>query len=317
MRALVQESHLLPSDFVIPLFVVEGVKQKQVIPGFPGVFRFSRDLLIKEAERLHAQGILAIALFPMVERALKDEKGSEAISQDNLMARAIADLKRELPDLLVIADVALDPYTTHGHDGIVNAQGEVLNDETVEQLVHMALVLAQVGVDIVAPSDMMDGRIGAIRKGLDGAGYAHVGILSYAAKYASALYGPFRSAVQSTLQFGDKRGYQLNPGNRREALLEGKLDEEEGADMLLVKPALFYLDVIAALKKETHIPVGAYLVSGEYAMVMAAHEQGHLDGPSVLHEALLAIKRAGADFIVTYALPQLAQNFPTLYTHRA
>ncbi len=314
IRDLVQETHLRTGDLIVPLFVVEGTAQKQAIPKFPGIFRFSIDVLLKEAENLHKQGILAVALFPMMDASLKDSIGSMAQREDCILNRAIAALKRRLPNLLLISDVALDPYTSHGHDGIVNEKGEVLNDETVEYLVQMALLQARAGADFVAPSDMMDGRVRAMRDALDREGFSQVGILSYAAKFASKLYGPFREAVQSSLQFGDKKGYQLNPANRREALLEASLDENEGADLLLVKPALYYLDVLSALKAQSRVPVGAYHVSGEYAMVMAAHEQGVLDAPAVFWEALLSIKRAGADFIITYAYPQIAHYLAKNFT---
>jgi len=300
IRALVQETRLHPSDFVAPLFVVEGEEEQQPVPSMPGICRYSVDLLLKEAERLCEKGIGAVDLFTVVPPEYKDRCGSEAVRQGNLLQRAIAALKREFPELCVMADIALDPYTDHGHDGIVDADGRVLNDETVALLAEMALGCAEAGVDIVAPSDMMDGRVAAIRRALDGAGFCDVGILAYAAKYASAFYGPFRDALNSAPQFGDKKSYQMNPANRREALLECRLDELEGADMLLVKPALAYLDVISELRRRTELPIGAYHVSGEYAMVMAAAEKGWLDAEKVFEESLLAIKRAGADFILTY-----------------
>lgn len=271
----------------------------------PHVFRYSIDEMLKEAERLYAQGIRVILLFPVVDRLLRTLGAEEAWNPEGLLARSIRALKRHLPDVCVMADVALDPFTSHGHDGLANERGEILNDETVTCLVKMALMQAESGVDFVAPSDMMDGRIQAIRKGLDEAGYTHVGILAYSAKYASSLYGPFREALQVSLGFGDKKSYQLNPANVREALLEAELDEKEGADILMVKPALFYLDVIARLRQKTLRPIAAYHVSGEYAMVMAAHEKGFLDAPKIFFEAFLALRRAGADLIFTYAVQQV------------
>lgn len=266
----------------------------------PGIHRLSVDLLLQEAELLHAQGIPAVALFPVVEPLLKDEEGSEGWNPDSLIVKAIQVLKKELPSLCVIADIALDPFTSHGHDGIVK-QEEIDNDLTLEALVKQAVCYGDAGCDIVAPSDMMDGRVGAIRKVLN----PHVGILSYTAKYASAFYGPFRSAIGSKLAFGDKKTYQMNPANKREAVREALLDEAEGADMLMVKPALPYLDVISTIKEKTTLPVGAYHVSGEYTMVMAAAEKGFINAELALYESLISIKRAGADFIFTYAAPQV------------
>jgi len=266
----------------------------------PGIHRLSIDLLTKEAEILHAQGIPAVALFPAVDPLLRDEEGSEGWNPDSLITRAIQALKKEIPSLCVIADVALDPFTSHGHDGIIN-NNLIDNDLTLEALVKQAVCYSEAGCDIVAPSDMMDGRVGVIRNALDD----QVGILSYTAKYASAFYGPFRKAIGTSLSFGDKKTYQMNPANRREALREALLDEEEGADMLMVKPALPYLDVLMEIKKKTSLPVGAYHVSGEYAMVMAAAEKGYLNAEQTLYESLISIKRAGADFIFTYAAPQV------------
>lgn len=301
MRTLVEETSLSPSDFVVPLFVVPGEQRREPIASMPGVQRLSGDELVKEATRLHSLGILAVALFPVVPYPQKDPQGSGALDEKGVIPVCVQKLKRALPSLCVITDVALDPYTTHGHDGILGVAGDVRNDETVERLAQMALVHARAGADFVAPSDMMDGRVGAIRKVLDGNLHCDTGILSYTAKYASSLYGPFREALGSSLQQGDKKSYQMNPANSREALLEATLDEEEGADILMVKPALFYLDVIAKLRAHTQLPICAYHVSGEYAMVMAAHERGMLDARSVFREALLSIKRAGADMIFSYA----------------
>lgn len=288
------------SDLIVPLFIIEGKGGREPIKSMPGIHRLSIDILIKEAELLHAQGIQAVALFPAIDPLLRDEEGSEGWNPDSLVMRAIQALKKEIPSLCVIADVALDPFTSHGHDGIV-INGLIDNDLTLEALVKQAVCYSEAGCDFVAPSDMMDGRVGIIRKVLDD----QVGILSYTAKYASAFYGPFRNAIGTSLSFGDKKTYQMNPANRREALREALLDEEEGADMLMVKPALPYLDVLMEIKEKTSIPVGAYHVSGEYAMVMAAAEKGYLNAEQALYESLISIKRAGADFIFTYAAPQV------------
>lgn len=303
IRSLIQETILSPADLVAPFFVIEGSGKREPISALPGIERLTIDQLIFEAKVLHAKGVPAIALFPFIDPSLKNEEASEALNPNGLIPRAIREIKKEIPTLCLISDIALDPYTSHGHDGIVD-RGVILNDETVEILVQMSLLYAACGADYVAPSDMMDGRIGAIRKALPN----EVGIISYAAKYASSLYSPFREAVGSKLAFGDKKTYQLNPANRREALLEAALDEEEGADMLMVKPALFYLDVIAKMREATNLPICAYHVSGEYAMVMAAHEKGILDAEAVFREALLSIKRAGADFIFSYATSMLIHS---------
>ena len=305
VRLLVQETILRPHDFVAPFFLIPGENQKRAIPSMPGIDRLSVDLILKEAEKLHAKQVPAIALFPVLEKEKKDPKGSYALDEKGIIPQAVALLKKEIPSLCIITDIALDPFTTHGHDGVVGEKGEVLNDPTIEILSQMALIHAQAGVDFVAPSDMMDGRVGAIRKELDRKSFSDVGILSYTAKYASSLYTPYRDAVGSALQFGDKKSYQLNPANSREAILEALLDQEEGADMLMVKPALFYLDVIALMRANSKLPICAYHVSGEYAMVMAAHERGFCDASQVFYEALLSIKRAGADFIFSYALPHI------------
>ena len=301
LRKMVQETSLSASDLVVPIFIVEGEKRREPIPSMPGIERISIDLMVQEASDLHERGIQSIALFPVIARELRSDTAEEAWNPEGLLARAIRQVKREVPGLCIMADVALDPFTSHGHDGLANEKGDILNDETIECLIRMSLMQAEAGIDFVAPSDMMDGRIGEIRKGLDRAGYETVGILAYSAKYATSLYGPFRDALQVKLAFGDKRTYQMDPANAREALLEAQLDEEEGADILMVKPALFYLDVIAKLRERTHRPIAAYHVSGEYSMVMAAHQNGWLDAEKVFCEALLSIKRAGADLIFTYA----------------
>jgi porphobilinogen synthase len=285
IRALVEETNLRPADLVAPFFLLPGEKRKDPIATLPGVARLSLDHVLREAEALHRQGIPAIALFPVIDPDLKDAEGNETLNGEGLIPQAIRQLKKEIPSLCVIADVALDPYTSHGHDGIADDRGHIVNDATVEVLAKMAVVLAQAA--------------------LDQQGFSSVGILSYTAKYASSLYAPFREALGSTLKFGDKKTYQMNPANSREALREARLDVAEGADMLMVKPALLYLDVIAKLKEATDIPICAYHVSGEYAMVMAAHEKGYLNASKVFFESLLSIKRAGADFIFTYAVPDV------------
>lgn len=309
IRGLVQETHLHPSQLVVPLFIVEGKSQQQSISSMPGIFRYSLDLLLKEIQTLYQLGIRAVDLFCYVPAEKKDEHGSEAIKSDNLLQQAIRLIKQEFPDMCLMVDIALDPFTTHGHDGVLNGQGIVDNDATLLVLGQMSVLAAEAGADIVAPSDMMDGRVAYIRAVLDQAGFTSVGILSYAAKYASAFYGPFREALNSAPRFGDKKGYQLNPANSREAILECQLDEWEGADMLLIKPALPYLDIIAKVREVTTLPLGAYHVSGEYAMVMAAAQNGWIDAKRVFEECLISIKRAGADFILTYAAKQVAEAF--------
>ena len=303
IRALVQETYLKPEDFVVPFFLIEGAGKKESIPTMPGIYKYTPDLLLKEALALHKKGIPAIALFPSFVKGLKDDRGSLALDAEGLIPKTLALLKKEIPSLCLIADVALDPYTSHGHDGIANAKGEIINDETVEILSRAALLYATSGADFVAPSDMMDGRVEKIRKILDQNHLTETGIISYTAKYASSLYGPFRDALGSSLKFGDKKSYQMNPANIREAILEASLDEAEGADALMVKPAGFYLDVIAKLKENFSLPICAYQVSGEYAMIRAGEEKGMLDANKVFYESLLSIKRAGADFIFTYAAP--------------
>lgn len=305
IRNMVRETHLSPHDLVAPLFLIDGEKKKVPIESMPGVERLSIDLAVKEAKELHERGIQSIALFPVIEPGLKSGEAKEAWNEEGLLARAIREIKFAMPTLCVIADVALDPFTTHGHDGFVNEKGEILNDETIDCLIQMSLMQAAAGVDFVAPSDMMDGRVGAIREALDERGYENVGILAYSAKYASALYGPFRDALKVRLGFGDKKTYQMDPANCREALFEAALDEEEGADILMVKPATLYLDVITRLRDQTKRPIAAYHVSGEYAMVMAAHQAGWLDAGKVFYETLLSIKRAGADLIFTYAIKHI------------
>lgn len=308
IRKMVQETRLFSSDLVVPLFIVAGIQKRLSIPSMPGIEKFSIDCAIGEVREFYERGIQAIALFPAIDPRLRTKKGEEAWNPNGLLSDAIREIKKAIPQICIIADVALDPFTSHGHDGLIDEKGNVLNDETVECLVRIALMQAEAGVDIVAPSDMMDGRVMAIRRALDEAGFGSVSILSYSAKYASALYGPFRDALQVQLQWGDKKSYQMDPSNWREALLEAHLDEREGADILMVKPALFYLDVIAKLREQTMRPIAAYHVSGEYAMAMAAHQKGWLDAPHVFCEALIAIKRAGADIIFTYAAKQVLEQ---------
>ena len=311
LRRMVRETRLSVDQLVAPLFVVEGQGIRQEVPSMPGQYRLSIDELVREARALHALGIPAVALFPALNDAQKTPDGREALNPDGLYPRAIRAVKDAVPELLVITDIALDPYSSDGHDGIVQA-GRILNDETVEILARMAVVQAEAGADIVAPSDMMDGRVGAIRRALDEAGFVDVAILSYTAKYASAFYGPFRDALDSAPRHRpgvppDKKTYQMDPANAREALRELRLDLEEGADMVMVKPALPYLDVIYRVKQAADVPVAAYHVSGEYAMLKAAALNGWLDEKAAVLEALTAIARAGADVILTYFAKQVAQ----------
>ena len=291
-----------PSDLIAPVFLSKGENVKEAIPTMPDSYRLSIDLAIREAKTLYSKGIPAIALFPAVELKLKTPDGRESYNSDGLIQDAIRRIKDSVPEIGLIADVALDPYTTHGHDGLVSKEGNILNDETIDILVHQSLSQAKAGVDIVAPSDMMDGRVAAIRTALDSHGFEEVKILAYSAKYASAFYGPFRDAVGSAKNIGSqgKKSYQMDPGNSREAMREVALDIAEGADMVMVKPGMPYLDVVRRVKDEFKVPVYAYQVSGEYAMHMAAFQNGWLDQDKVMMEALLAFKRAGADGILTY-----------------
>lgn len=311
IRALVQETRLYLSDLIYPLFIVEGDAIKDPISSLPGVFRFSIDMLLREVEKTTELGIQALALFPVIEKSLKNLDGTESCNPNGVLPRAVRTLKKEFPHLCLISDVALDAYTSHGHDGLIDENGRVLNDETLKVLSQIALVQAEAGIDMVAPSDMMDGRVRAIRNALDSSGYHEINIHAYSAKFASSFYGPYRDALSSHLQQGDKKSYQMNPANQREALLEASLDEMEGADILMVKPALAYLDIIAKIKERTHLPISAFQVSGEYAMIIAAAQNGWLDGEKVLMEAMLCIKRAGADMIFTYAAPKVAELITT------
>ena len=304
IRSLVRESLVTPDDFQAPLFVVEGSGIKQEIASMPGYFRYSLDLLKKEVEELWSLGIKSVLLFVKVEEKLKDNRGTEAVNPNGLMQRAIKTVKETNPEMIVMTDVALDPYSEFGHDGIIE-NGKVLNDPSVEVLAKMALSHAEAGADFVAPSDMMDGRILAMRKMLEENSFFNTGIMSYSAKYASAFYGPFRDALDSAPVDAqdipkDKKTYQMDPSNRDEAIRETLMDIEEGADIVMVKPGLCYLDIVRDLKNTVNVPISVYQVSGEYAMIKAAAEKGWLDHDAVVMEQLTAIKRAGADFISTY-----------------
>ena len=309
-RRLMREHQLTTSDLIYPVFVAEGRKIKQPVPSMPGVYRYSLDGLLPHIEECAKAAIPAIAIFPAVERRLKTADGREAVNPRGLVPRVVSALKKNFPGLGLITDAALDPYTTHGHDGVVDAQGYVRNDETIAILEKQALVNAAAGVDIVAPSDMMDGRIGAIRAALDRKGYIHTRILAYSAKYASGFYGPFRDAVGSakSLGRGSKSSYQMDPANSDEALWEAGLDLEEGADMIMVKPGLPYLDIVRRLKDEFKAPTFVYQVSGEYAMIKAAARNGWIEEERCALEVLLAFKRAGADGILTYFALDVARR---------
>ena len=305
-RAMMRETWLGPQHFIYPLFIHDG-QGRQPIASMPGCDRLGLDALMEEVEGAVADDVGAVVLFPAVEEALKTSDGAESHNPKGLVPRAIRQLKAEWPDLVVATDVALDPYSADGHDGIVSPEGRILNDETVAVLVEQALCQAEAGADVIAPSDMMDGRIGAIRAGLDAAGFTEVQLLAYTAKYASAFYGPFRDALDSAPRFGDKKTYQMDPANAREALREVALDEAEGADMLMVKPAGPFLDIIRLVRESTALPVAAYQVSGEYAMLKAAAQNGWLDERKAVLEALTGIRRAGADVILTYYARQASR----------
>ena len=302
IRALVRENRLSPEDFILPVFVLEGQGRAQAVASMPGVQRRSLDGLFAVAEDCVKLGVPVMALFPVIDAALKTPDGREATNPDGLVPRVVRELKARFPQLGILTDVALDPYTSHGQDGLLDETGYIINDDTVAVLRQQALVHAQAGVDIVAPSDMMDGRIGAIRTTLEGAGLVHTKIMAYSAKYASAFYGPFRDAVGSAANLGksDKKAYQMDPGNSDEALREVALDIAEGADMVMVKPGMPYLDIVRRVKDEFQVPTFAYQVSGEYAMLKAAAANGWLDHDAVMMESLLAFKRAGADGVLSY-----------------
>ncbi|HEX3937669.1 MAG TPA: porphobilinogen synthase [Xanthobacteraceae bacterium] len=307
-RRMVREHVLSTDDLIWPLFLVDGSKVRAGVDSMPGVERLSVDEAVRDAERAAKLDIPCIALFPYTDPGRRDDIGSEALNPDNLVCRAIRAIKQEVPDIGLLCDVALDPYTSHGHDGLLR-DDVILNDETVAVLVRQALVQAEAGCDIIAPSDMMDGRVGAIRAALDDAGFGDVGIMAYAAKYASAFYGPFRDAVgSSTTLVGDKRTYQMDPANSEEALREVELDIAEGADMVMVKPGLPYLDILQRVKDSFGMPTFAYQVSGEYAMIMAAAGNGWLDCDKAMMESLIAFKRAGADGVLTYFAAKVAEK---------
>lgn len=306
IRSMVEETRLSVQDMLFPLFIMEGQNQKSEIISMPGIFRFSLDLILFEIEACIKLGIQSFALFPQIPDSKKDSVASESIRKGSLYLNAIYEITNRFPEISLLTDVAMDPYSSDGHDGIVK-NGQILNDETLPVLAKMAIAQAQAGARLLGPSDMMDGRIGFLRNSLDQAGYSNVGIMAYTAKYASAFYGPFRDALESAPKFGDKKTYQMNPANRREALIEMHLDESEGADFLMVKPALAYLDIIALLRENSNLPIAAYHVSGEYAMVKAASMNGWIDGEKAMLECLLAIKRAGAQVILTYFAKEFAQ----------
>lgn len=306
IRAMVEEAKVSVADLIFPVFVIAGENKKIEVQSMPGIYRYSPDLLLEEIASCVALGIKTFAPFPVIEESLKDPLAGESLNPEGLYPSTIRKIKENFPEVCLMTDVAMDPYSSDGHDGIVR-NGKILNDETLEVLGKMALVQAEAGSDMVAPSDMMDGRVGHIREVLDDAGYAEVSIMSYTAKYASGFYGPFRDALDSAPKSGDKKTYQMSPANRMEALIEADLDVEEGADMLMVKPAIPYLDVIRLLKDNYSLPVAAYHVSGEYAMIKAAAEKGWLNGEQCMAESLLSIKRAGADIILTYFAKQYAQ----------
>ena len=299
IRSLVRETIISPSDFLVPLFIVEGKGVKEEIPSMPNYYRYSLDLLEKEVKELWAMGLTSVLLFVKVPDHLKDNKGKEAVNSNGLMQKAIKTVKNTCPEMLVMTDVALDPYSSYGHDGIVE-DGKIINDDSVEVLTNMSVSHAEAGADFVAPSDMMDGRILSIREALEDEGFVDTGIMSYSAKYASAFYGPFRDALDSAPGFGDKKTYQLDYANRFEAIKETEMDIDEGADIVMVKPGLCYLDIVREIKNEVDVPVAVYQVSGEYAMVKAAAEKGWLDHDAVMMEQLTAIKRAGANIIASY-----------------
>lgn len=306
IRTMVEENRLSVKDLLFPLFVMDGSATKTEIKSMPGIYRYTTDLLLKEIEECLNLGITSYALFPQVAEERKDSLATESHRQGSLYLEAIHAVTSRFPEISMLTDVAMDPYSSDGHDGIVK-NGEILNDETLEVLAKMAVAQAQAGSKLIGPSDMMDGRVGYLRESLDDAGFTNVGIMAYSAKYASAFYGPFRDALESAPKFGDKKTYQMNPANSREALREAELDELEGADFLMVKPALAYLDIISLLRDNTNLPIAAYNVSGEYAMVKAAAANGWIDGEKAMLESLLSMKRAGAQVILTYFAKEFAQ----------
>lgn len=306
VRDLVRETSLSAKDFVYPVFIMEGSQKEEPIPSMPGITRKTVDVLLKEVEECLSLGVKAIAPFPSIAEGKKDRTAKESRNPDGLVPNCVKKIKDSFPEVVVMTDVALDPFNSDGHDGIVSPDGKILNDETVEVLCQMAICHARAGADFVCPSDMMDGRIGAIREALDGEGFTETSIMAYSAKYASAFYGPFRDALESAPKAGDKKTYQMDPANRKEALLEVAQDIDEGADIVMVKPAGYYLDVLREVADFSEVPVAAYQVSGEYAMLSAAFESGWLDRDRVILESLLGIKRAGAKMIWTYFAKEAA-----------
>lgn len=306
IRAMVEETQLSVNDLIFPLFLVDGQNKKIEVASMPGIYRLSTDLMLREVEECLSLGIKAFDIFPAVEDQHKDKLATKSYDQNFFYLKALRAIKSRFPEACIMTDVAMDPYSSDGHDGLVQ-DGKILNDETLEILGKMALAQAATGIDIIGPSDMMDGRVGYLRDVLDKNGFTEVSIMSYTAKYASGFYNPFRDALDSAPKFGDKKTYQMNPANRREALIEAQLDAQEGADFLMVKPALAYLDIIRLLKDNFDLPVAAYNVSGEYAMIKAAAHMGWLDGERVMRESLLSMKRAGADIILTYFAKEFAK----------
>jgi len=307
IREMVRETRLHASDFIVPLFIMEGKGKQEEIPSMPGYYRYSLDLIEKEVREIWDLGLKSVLLFVKSDDSLKDNAGTEALNPDGLMQRSIRSIKSAVPDLCVMTDVALDPYSSYGHDGIVE-DGKIVNDETVDVLAKIAVSHAEAGADFVAPSDMMDGRIMAIREALEEYDFTDTGIMAYSAKYASSFYGPFRDALDSAPGFGDKKTYQMDPANWKEGVKEAVDDQDEGADIVMVKPAMAYLDVIRQVKEEVEIPVSAYQVSGEYAMIKAAGIQGWLDAEAAMWESLISIKRAGADLIASYFAKEVAKQ---------
>jgi porphobilinogen synthase len=307
IRSLIRENSVTVNDMIAPLFFIEGKSQKNPIDSMPGQYRYSLDLLVKEVKELEKLGIKCVSLFPVIDESLKTTCATESFNRDGLNQRAIKEIKNAVPEMLIMTDIALDPYNSDGHDGIVSKKnGEILNDETLEVLMKMALCQAQAGSDILGPSDMMDGRVFAIREALEENNFKNTNIMSYTAKYASAFYGPFRDALDSSPKSGDKKSYQMDFSNSNEAIREAIQDEQEGADILMVKPGLSYLDVIYRLKQTSNLPIAAYNVSGEYAMVKAAAQNGWINGEQIMLETLTAFKRAGADIILTYFAKEMA-----------
>ena len=306
IRDMVEETRVGTNDLILPIFLIDGKNKKTEVGSMPGIFRLTTDLVLKEVEECMNLGIRAFDIFPAVEDQFKDKKATRSYDPDFFYLKALREVKKQFPEACVMTDVAMDPYSSDGHDGLVK-EGKIVNDDTLEILGRMALAQAETGIDILGPSDMMDGRVGFIRNLLDKNGFTEVSIMSYTAKYASGFYNPFRDALDSAPKFGDKKTYQMNPANRREALIEAELDAAEGADFLMVKPALAYLDIISDLKQNSTLPIAAYNVSGEYSMIKAAALKGWLDGDRVMNECLLSIKRAGADVILTYFAKEFAK----------